>query len=161
MTENSKPKIIGVVALVLLATGGTAAVIALNKKDAATITTSQTSEAANTTSTSTAASSDAATTANYKDGTYTATGKYISPGGDEQVGLTVTIKDGVVTATSLDTSDATGEAAEYQERFASGYKSLVIGKKIDSISLSRLSGSSLTANGFNDALDTIKEQAQA
>lgn len=37
----------------------------------------------------------------YKDGTYSATGSYVSPGGRESIELTVTIKDGVITSTEL------------------------------------------------------------
>lgn len=152
MAQN-KPAFIGVIAIVLLATAGTTAMIAFSKKpsSADTETTSRASTSSVTTTTS----------ATYKDGTYTATGAYSSPGGTEKIGVTVTLKDGVVTSSSLDTSKATGDAAEYQDQFASGYKKLVVGKKIDSISLSRVSGSSLTSNGFNDALDTIKQQAKA
>lgn len=158
MAQN-KPVLIGIIAIVLLATAGTAGMVALNKKSSSADTTAS-SQTPNT-STSADTPSTTTTSATYKDGTYTATGSYSSPGGTEKIGVTVTLKDGVVTSSSLDTSKATGDAAEYQDQFASGYKKLVIGKNIDSISLSRVSGSSLTSNGFNDALDAIKQQAKA
>lgn len=158
MAQN-KPVLIGIIAIVLLATAGTAGMVALNKKSSSADTTAS-SQTPNT-STSADTPSTTTTSATYKDGTYTATGSYSSPGGTEKIGVTVTLKDGVVTSSSLDTSKATGDAAEYQDQFASGYKKLVVGKNIDSISLSRVSGSSLTSNGFNDALDAIKQQAKA
>lgn len=159
MAQN-KPAFIGVVAIVLLATGGTVAMVALSKKPTTSASTAASSQTSTSTTTPSTAS-DNTTLATYTDGTYTATGTYSSPGGTEKIGVTVTLKDGVVTSSSLDTSKATGDAAEYQDQFASGYKKLVVGKNIDSISLSRVSGSSLTSNGFNDALDAIKEQAKA
>lgn len=158
MAQN-KPVLIGIIAIVLLATAGTAGMVALNKKSSSADTTAS-SQTPNT-STSADTPSTPTTSTTYKDGTYTATGSYSSPGGTEKIGVTVTLKDGVVTSSSLDTSKATGDAAEYQDQFASGYKKLVVGKNIDSISLSRVSGSSLTSNGFNDALDAIKQQAKA
>lgn len=97
----------------------------------------------------------------YKDGTYTATGNYDSPAGNETIGVTVTLKDGVIVS-----SDVVGQARDeksirYQGKFISGYKALVIGKKIDEVQLDFVSGSSLTPAGFNDALSQIKAQAQS
>ena len=48
-----------------------------------------------------------------------------------------------------------------EQQFIDGYKSLVVGKDISSISLNRVSGSSLTSQGFNSAIQKIKSQAQA
>jgi len=45
--------------------------------------------------------------------------------------------------------------------FISGYKPYVIGKNIDTISLDRVSGSSLTPAAFNEALGQIKTEARA
>jgi hypothetical protein len=100
------------------------------------------------------------TTANYKDGTYSASGSYVSPGGTERISVSVTVKDGVVTDSTVSQVANNRESEEYQAKFRNNYKSQVVGKKLSSISLSRVSGSSLTSGGFNDALDTIKSQAQ-
>lgn len=97
----------------------------------------------------------------YKDGTYSATGSYVSPGGRETIDLTVTIENGVITSTSLAANDASGEARDYIQRFASGYQAEVVGKSVNEVELSRVAGSSLTSNGFNDALDQIKDEAAA
>lgn len=97
----------------------------------------------------------------YKDGTYSATGSYVSPGGRQTVDLTVTIENGVITSTSLASNDASGEARDYIQRFASGYQAEVVGKSVNEVELSRVAGSSLTSNGFNDALDQIKDEAAA
>lgn len=100
-------------------------------------------------------------TSGYKDGTYTANGSYQSPGGTESVGVSITLTDGVVTASSVEEGATSAEAREYQEDFISTYRSFVTGKKIDDIRLSRVSGSSLTSIGFNNALETIKDQAKS
>ncbi len=114
------------------------------------------------TSTPTPSTTPPAATANlYKNGTYTAVGKYNSPGGAEEVGVTVTLVNDVITATTFDAKATRPNSVTYQAKFASGYQVLVIGKKIDEVSLSKVSGSSLTPKGFNDALAQIKVQAKA
>jgi len=102
-----------------------------------------------------------ASTSTYVDGTYSATGSYSSPGGRESVELTVTLKDGIITSTSLATNPASRDSRSYQASFTSAYKELVVGKSVDRVSLSRVAGSSLTSNGFNNALDQIKTDAKA
>ncbi len=127
-----------------------------NKKD------SGTSDTASTSSNSTSSSANSTSTnssSTYKDGTYTASGSYQTPGGQESIGVTLTIKGNVVTSTTLQQSANNRDTKEYQAQFASGYKSKVVGKALNSISLSRVSGSSLTSQGFNNALDQIKSQA--
>lgn len=97
----------------------------------------------------------------YKDGEYSATGNYVSPGGPQQVGVTVTLSNNVITALSLDTSQTKGTSKEFQGKFASGIDALVIGKSIDEIDVDKVAGSSLTSTGFDDAIDQIKTQARA
>jgi hypothetical protein len=70
------------------------------------------------------------------------------------------LQNGVITGTSATGGANDPEASQYQSQFISGYKSLVVGKSIDSVSLSRVSGSSLTSQGFNNALQQIKNQAK-
>lgn len=97
----------------------------------------------------------------YKDGSYTADGSYSSPGGTESISVSVTLSSGVVTTVTVTPKATSGNAAHYQKQFASGISSEVVGKNIDSISVSRVSGSSLTSSGFNSALETIKSEAKA
>lgn len=105
--------------------------------------------------------STASSNAEVKDGTYSATGSYRTPGGAERIGVEVTIADGIVSEVDLTEMGQSGESQEYQSRFASGYKSQVVGKKISEIKLDRVAGSSLTSGGFNDAINDIAKQAQA
>lgn len=96
-----------------------------------------------------------------KDGTYKATGSYSSPGGNEKITVTVTLKDGVVTETSATSGANDQTSKQYQAEFIAGYKDEVVGKKITTVKLSRVAGSSLTSQGFNDAIQQIKQQAKA
>lgn len=107
-----------------------------------------------------AAPDASSTAAAYKDGSYTATGTYDSPGGTEHLTVSVTLQNGVITATSAKSGAGDPEAQEYQNDFLSGYKQLVVGKNISSLSLSRVSGSSLTSQGFNSAINQIKSKAK-
>lgn len=97
----------------------------------------------------------------YKDGSYSAVGTFNSPGGQEAITINITIKDGTVTGTSAISGSNDRESEEYEARFINGYKQHVVGKNVDSINLGRISGSSLTPIGFNDALEQIKAQAKA
>jgi uncharacterized protein with FMN-binding domain len=114
------------------------------------------SQATNNTSTPTTTDTSA-----YKDGTYSATGSYLTPGGRESIELTVTIANGVITTTQLKENASDRDAEEYQAAFAGSYQELVVGKKVGEVSLSRVAGSSLTSNGFNEALRQIKQDAKA
>lgn len=97
----------------------------------------------------------------YKDGTYSATGTYFIPEGSEQISVTVTLKNGVVTDAQFVASARRGDSREFQVAFADGYKQFVVGKPIDKVSLTVVNGSSLTPKGFMDALTKIKAQARA
>ena len=152
------PGITALIVIVLIAIAATAAIVingAANNKTN-TVETPQTTQQTEGPQTGTSTS-----TADYKDGTYKATGSYSSPGGLESIDLTVTIKDGVITDTSLVTNAKSGDAKNYQAEFASAYKGLIVGKDVERVTLSRVAGSSLTSNGFNRALEQIRTDAKA
>jgi hypothetical protein len=118
--------------------------------------------AAGTMATSQSSSSNASTsTGDYKNGTYTASGSYTTPESTETISVTVTLSNDTVSDVSINGSPQAHESQQYQELFKEGYKSLVVGKNINSISLSRVSGSSLTSRGFNDAIAQIENEAKA
>ena len=98
---------------------------------------------------------------NYKNGTYTATGSYDSPAGMESINVSITLNNGIVTASSVTNMAGDRTSSRYQTRFIGGYQPYVVGKSIDSIKLGVISGSSLTPIGFNNALATIKAKAKA
>lgn len=100
-------------------------------------------------------------TSPYKDGTYATTGSYDSPAGMERIGVSITLSNGVVQNATV-TNEATDRtSSRYQNMFISGYQQYVVGKSIPNLSLGRVSGSSLTPIGFNQAVAKIKSQAMA
>lgn len=143
-----------IAALIVVAMISLATVAVANLKDQ----TAQDTLSSDTTTVPTPAASDG-TPSNLKNGTYTAEGTYSTPGGTESIGLTVTLNNGIIEDVSLNQLASGGDTAIYQAKFASGYKPLVQGKKIDEVKLDRVSGSSLTSDGFNRALESVKRDA--
>ncbi|MEI6042458.1 MAG: hypothetical protein WCQ00_02740 [bacterium] len=100
-------------------------------------------------------------TNNYKNGTYTADGTYGTPDGDVTIRVSLTIANNIITDSNVTSVSGDRTSVRYQEKFISGYKQYVIGKNIADLKLSKVSGSSLTPEGFNKALSSIKTQAAA
>lgn len=95
----------------------------------------------------------------YKDGTYSAAGKYNSPAGEEELDVTLTLKKDIVVDAKVTEKAVNKISLRMQDQFAAGYKQYVIGKNIKDIQITKVSGSSLTPQGFNDAVAKIKVQA--
>ena len=95
----------------------------------------------------------------YTDGDYSATGDYQSPGGPEKIDVKVTLKGDIVTAVTVTPTATSGQAQRYQGEFADGVAAVVVGKKIDELKVDKVAGSSLTSDGFNAAIETIKADA--
>lgn len=111
---------------------------------------------------SASASADAgASTSTYADGTYTAEGSYATPESVESITVTVTLADDVITAVEVTGDPQKRESEQYQGQFIGGISDVVVGQDIDTISVSRVAGSSLTSGGFNEAIDAIKSEAAA
>ncbi|MFE7506246.1 hypothetical protein [Promicromonospora sp. NPDC057488] len=108
-----------------------------------------------------AESSSTSTDGAYTDGTYSADGSYVSPGGTESVGVELTIADGVVTAVTVTPEADDATSAQYQQQFASGISDEVVGVALDQLHVDKVAGSSLTSGGFEDAVTQIEEQARA
>ncbi|MEK9159711.1 MAG: hypothetical protein AAB383_03195 [Patescibacteria group bacterium] len=117
---------------------------------------------ANTTSgsTTTPQSEPAEESSVYEDGSYAASGSYASPAGPESVGVTLTVKNDLVTSVSVVKNAINPTSVNFQELFASGISGQVVGKSLDEIgNYSSINGSSLTPNGFDAALASIKADA--
>ncbi len=95
----------------------------------------------------------------YKDGTYSVTTSYTAPPGREDIGVTITLADSKITNVSIENKADHPTSIRYQDDFAAAIASLVSGVSIDNAEVDEVSGSSLTSNGFNDALEEIREQA--
>lgn len=99
-------------------------------------------------------------TTKYKDGTYTKVGSYQSPGGTDSITVTVTVKNDVVESVSLINGAISGTSQYYENLFIDGVSAQVVGKKLDSVSVGKVNGASLTGNGFNNAVTQIRTAAQ-
>ena len=97
----------------------------------------------------------------YTDGEYEAEGSYSNPGGVSAVKVDVTLADGTITAVEV-TPEATGGTSRgHQEDFAGGIADVVVGKNIDELDVGAVAGSSLTVQGFDQAIEQIKDEARA
>ena len=113
------------------------------------------------TDTSTESSDSGASTGDYTDGTYTADGSYQTPETVESISVTLTIADGVVSEVEVTGDPKARETEQYQGQFIDGISDEVVGKSLDELNVTRVAGSSLTSGGFNEAVESIKEQAAA
>lgn len=98
----------------------------------------------------------------YKAEEYTESGNYQSPGGSQKIKVRITLSsDGTIIDTNAEGDDKSSDSRFYQSSFIANYKNKVIGKKIDEVKLDRVGASSLTSDGFNNALEDIKNKAEA
>lgn len=152
-TAAAAASVLGIVALAGCSTTATA-------EDADTSATP--APVASTTAPEGTGSTGSAATGAYADGTYTEDGTYVDGGGvSETVTVTITLADDIVTAVEVEGDAASPQSRQYQEAFIGGISDEVVGKEVDSLSVSRVAGSSLTSGGFNDALEKIKADAAA
>ncbi|MEV7972151.1 FMN-binding protein [Cellulomonas sp. NPDC089187] len=105
-------------------------------------------------------STDSAAT-DYADGSYSAAGSYSAPSGQENIEVDLTVADGVVTEVTVTPEATDGTAARFQQDFASAVADQVVGQELAGLSVDKVSGSSLTGDGFNAALDQIRADATA
>jgi uncharacterized protein with FMN-binding domain len=96
--------------------------------------------------------------ASYTDGEYTATGQY--GGQPSSITVTATLSNNVITAVEVTPHATDPTSLDYQERFADAVPAEVVGRPIDEVRVGRLAGSSGTPNGFNAALQQIREQSR-
>lgn len=150
--------VIGIVALAGCATDASAETTDTSTSASSSATDTSTDSSASATDSST----DTTSTSTYTDGTYTADGTYIDGGGtSETISVTITLEDDIVTAVEVTGDAASPQSQQYQSAFIGGIADVVVGEDIDTLSVSRVAGSSLTSGGFNDALETIKSEALA
>lgn len=100
------------------------------------------------------------TQSEYVDGQYEAVGEYRSPGGDETIDVLLTLESGVVVDATVVSNATLPNSVQFQGMFVENFKEQVVGKNIDDLDLTHVSGSSLTPKGFNDAVEKIKRQAR-
>lgn len=96
----------------------------------------------------------------FRDGTYLAQGSYSSPGGTQSITVTIVLAGDTVVDSSVGANATSQPSRKYQEDFIDHYKQFVVGKKISTLDVANVSGSSLTPIGFNNAVDNIEAQAR-
>ena len=107
-------------------------------------------------------SADSGASGKYADGEYSGTGSYIPPSGtSEDVDVTLRLENNVVTELEVETSQKNPTSKQYQREFTSGVQEQVVGKNIDELDVHKVAGSSLTSEGFNRALDAIRNVAES
>lgn len=97
-------------------------------------------------------------TYDYENGTYTSHISYRTPDGNYSMDVTLTISNDKVVASDI-SYDSKTLRDSYTTRFNKSYETYVTGKNLDSVSLSRVGGASLTSNAFNKAVADIKAKA--
>lgn len=154
--------IVAIVGIIVIVAAAYFGYNAMNKNATQTTNTTQTTQQTQTTETvPTTAMADSEKASSYKDGTYTVVGEYTSPGGPEELGVTLILAKGVVTDATVEVKATRPASKARQTDFAENYKTEIVGKNIDEINLGKVSGSSLTPKGFNDAVDKIKAEAKS
>ncbi len=114
-----------------------------------------------TTSEPSATTGDETSAAAVTDGDYDAEGSYSNPGGQSEVRVDLTLTDGKIADIKVTPGASNGTSRGYQQKFASGIAGEVVGKSLDELDVSKVSGSSLTSQGFNQAIEQIKADARA
>lgn len=90
---------------------------------------------------------------------YTAEETYFVSNNKYTIDVTLGVKDGVVTTADVMYGNKdTGYQHPLQKKFDESYSTQVIGQKLESISLSRVGGASLTTQAFNKAVQDIIKQ---
>ncbi|MCA9366996.1 FMN-binding protein [Candidatus Kaiserbacteria bacterium] len=168
--KNTKEMVVfaGVIAVVIIAftalqlnsssTGTTAANLATTESASTLALADTTTTNEQTTAATTNNTNSTNTTTNNSDGTYTTTASYLVPHGTESMSVTVTVADNIITAVDVTHSGSDRESQQYQNRFDKNIESAVIGKNIDSLTLSRVGGASLTTQAFKNAITKIATQ---
>ena len=158
--QGPNKAVIGVIVVVLLASIGGGVVYLAKQNNAAS---NQTDVGGTSVSSGTSTTSSTTTNANasYKDGTYNASADFQTPDGIDGITVKVTLANNVITSISADTQATSRESQQYDDAFLSSYKSEVVGKNVGEVQLNRTAGASLTSDGFNKALDEIRQNANA
>ncbi len=96
----------------------------------------------------------------YQDGTYSTTVNYEIPYGYvEPMEVTLKIEDNTVIDVQAAFEVVNPVSEDYQQSFLRYVSREVVGRKVDNVSLSRMTGASLTNQAFDAALAEIKAEA--
>lgn len=96
----------------------------------------------------------------YRNGRYTAMGHYLTPGGNESIAVSVDVEADTITASAIQVEATSPTARQFQEQFRTTIAGRITAQPLSALSVSRVSGASLTSLGFNDALVKIRQEAK-
>lgn len=113
------------------------------------------------TTSETSSTTDDSSSSAVNDGDYEGEGEYSNPGGQSKVKVELTLADGKIADITVTPEATNGTSKGFQQKFAGGIADEVVGKSLDELDVSKVSGSSLTSLGFNQAIDQIKADATA
>lgn len=100
----------------------------------------------------------ASSASEYADGTYTVRGVY--GGAPSYMTITLTLEGGAIEEVAVEPMPENNDTSRgYQERFAAAVPDEVEGRPIDDLQVGVIAGASGCADGFNDALAKIREEA--
>lgn len=99
------------------------------------------------------------TSTKIKDGEYVAHTQYMTPAGQESVGIKMTLTSGMITNLVVEKRAKDKTSDKFQSRFISGIQSVALNQSIETLSVGVVSGASLTSGAFNQALAKVKAQA--
>ncbi len=106
-----------------------------------------------------AVETERAVDANYRDGSFRASGTYLSPGGYESITVVLELENNIVTDVVVGLKPTNAITGDYQGQFRAGIGDIIIGQNIDSLDVTVVAGSSLTSMGFREAVSAIKAEA--
>ena len=107
----------------------------------------------------------------YKDGEYNVTTSYSSPGGQDDLGVNITLQSDKILNVNVINLAKDFTSKSFQDSFILGInnnscgnkagfnKVNIIGKNIEGLQIDKVCGASLTTGGFNSALEKIRSQA--
>lgn len=93
--------------------------------------------------------------AKYDNGEYTVEGQY----GNKSIIVKLNLDDDKIKDVEVTPNTTIKMSLGLQKRFAEAVPDVVVGKPIDDVHLDKLAGSSKTTQGFNDALEKIRQEA--
>ncbi len=85
----------------------------------------------------------------------------MAPSGRETVGLTLTVKNDIVTAVSVQDMAGDETSSQFQQMCGMKISMMVVGMNLADLNTIKISGASLTPKGFTAAISTIKADAKA
>lgn len=95
-------------------------------------------------------------------GEYEAQGEYPTPAGTQSIGVNLDLDAaGTIMTVTVEPQAERGNSVQFQKKFAQGIAKKVVGRPITELSVDKVSGSSLTSKGFNQAITTIITEARA